>query len=403
MSLDRKKFTVGDFWLDKRRDGKSPNIWQIATKRSRTVVYKSTRCIDHEAAKEVLRAHEAQTRSKQSQGPDEAELLPHIFHYLREQGPDIKRLDHSTSSLRSWVGFFMQDELTTGVRVGDLNKIVVDRFRHWRMAPHEWAIEWPDGETYRHKSPGVKGETVQRNIEDLRAVLAHAEAAGRIPMHPKLPSVPTKDRSKRRRYVFTVAQLGAIVGYARQEPDVERWLWLMIGTGVRPDAALAFNPDEQWHGDLIDLQPQWREQTAKRNPVVPVIEPLRAMMGDWGEGGAVLSRKRWWRTMRVKLGIPATHEPKAIRRTVASWLRAHSVPGEQISGLLGHKDSTDSLEVTTEGYAQFEPSKTKEAQEALTKLWGEVKAASDMWTADHSMTIKGNNVKIIVARNGKNI
>jgi hypothetical protein len=62
----------------------------------------------------VLRAFEAAQRSKAPQEADQAELLPHLFNYLREQGPDVKRLDTIKSSFRAWIGFLMQDELGTG-------------------------------------------------------------------------------------------------------------------------------------------------------------------------------------------------------------------------------------------------------------------------------------------------
>ena len=344
-----------------------------------------------------MRAYEADQRSTGLQAADEAELLPHLFRYLREHGPDVMRLDTIKSSFRAWIGFLQQDELGTGARVAEINKASVVRFRRWRMTSHEWTVEW-GGKTYSHMSKGVSGETVQRNIEGLRAALNWAEANGRIPMYPRIPSVDKKQRSPARSHVFTVAQLGAIIAYADHEPAVQQSLWLMISTAARPDAALAFDPARQWQGDLIDLHPPEWQRTDKRNAIVPAIAPLKEILGRWAGQGAVASRKRWWRTARAKLGIPTTHVPKTIRHTVASHLRNAGVPGAQISGLLGHKDSSDTLEATSVRYAHHDPRQMKEAKRALSTLWKQVLSESDKWCAVHLLSITGDKNKIVVHR-----
>ena len=42
------------------------------------------------------------------------------------------------------------------------------------MAPHEFCVPW-GGENKIYSSPGVGGETVQRNINDIRAAVHYAE------------------------------------------------------------------------------------------------------------------------------------------------------------------------------------------------------------------------------------
>jgi len=333
------------------------------------------------------------------QSADQAELLPHLFHYLREHGPDIHRIDTIKSSFRAWIGFFMQDDLTTGVLIGELTKNVIDRFRRWRMQPHSWEVEW-GGKVYRHQHSGVTGEAVHRNIEDLRAALNHAVAEKRIEQAPKIPSVDPKLRSKPRKLRLTPSQLGAIIAYADQEPKVQAWVWLMIGTGARPDAALAFDPASQWFGGLANLHPPRWPVTNKHNPVVPVIAPLRILFANWPEGKSVKSRKKWWQTMREKLHLPRAVVPKTIRHTVATHLRNSGVPGEQISALLGHKDEEDTLEETTEGYAHAEATHLRRAVKALTRLWEQVEQGAERWRADHSLTITADGNKIITPRKG---
>lgn len=397
MSRETSPLIVGDFWLDKRRDGKSPDIWQIATATGRTVIYRSTKCRDVGDAGLVLRSHEAAQRSKSIQAVEQAELIPHLFNYLREHGPDVQRIDTIKSSFRAWIGFFMQDELTTGVRVADITRNVIARFRRWRMQPHSWSVEW-GGKLYQHRHGGVSGEAVQRNIEDLRSALNHAAAERRIPAAPKIPSVDKKLRSKPRSLTLTTQQLGALVAYADHEPSVQAWLWLMIGTGARPDAALAFDPSSQWHDTVVDMHPVHWPLTNKRNPIIPVIAPLRELVAAWPDEPPVRSRKIWWRTMRDKLKLPAEVVPKTIRHTVATYLRSNSVPGEQISALLGHKASDDTLEATTEVYAHINPQAMKAAVRVLTKLWRQVEKEADRWRADHLLTITPDRNKVVTRK-----
>lgn len=400
MSRETSPLIVGAFWLDKRRDGKSPETWQIATSAERTIIYRSTKCRDVTAAGEVLRSHEASQRSMTPQSADQAELLPHLFHYLREHGPDVHRIDTIKSSFRAWIGFFMQDDLTTtGILVGDLTKNVVDRFRRWRMGPHNWQVEW-GGKVYRHQHSGVTGEAVQRNIDDLRAALIHAQGEKRIEKAPKIASVDRKLRSKPRSLRLTPAQLGAMIAYADQEPEIQAWLWLMIGTGVRPDAALAFDPVVQWHRYIANMHPPHWPLTNKRNPVVPVIAPLRALLAEWPKNPPVLSRRNWWRTMRKNLSLPPRAVPKTIRHSVATHLRSSGVPGEQISALLGHKDEDDTLEEITEDYAHVEPTKMRATIRALTKLWEQVEREAERWRAGHLLTITADKNKIVTRKTG---
>jgi hypothetical protein len=127
--------------------------------------------------------------------------------------------------------------------------------------------------------------------------------------YPRVPSVDKNLRSKSRKLVFTIKQLGAMVAYADQEPCVHKWLQLMIATAARPDAALAFVPANQWLDSVIDLHPPGAPVTDKRNPIVPAITPLTYVMKGW-KLDLVTSRKRWWRTMRTKLNIPTSYVPK---------------------------------------------------------------------------------------------
>lgn len=402
MPRDDSPLIVGDFWLDKRRDGKSPDIWQIATysEQSRSVVYRSTKCrtVDEEGAKAKLRAHEAQARSK-NRGQDEAfaQVIPHLMNYLREHGPDVRRIDTIKSSFRAWIGFLQQDELGTGATVADMTKGTVARFRRWRMGEHSYEVEWAD-KVFRHTSSGVTGDTVQRNIQDMRSALHHAEAEKRI-IAPKLPSVDKKLLSDPRSIILTPKQLGAIWGYSQEDIGAWRWIAVMMATASRPGAALALDPATQWLDDILDLHPEGAEKTDKRNAVVPVIEPLRPILSAWKADPheVVKSRKTWWRTMRRALDVPANVDPYAIRHTVSTFMDAEGVPGAELSAIAGHLPSHRGVAKTTSRhYLHYDPRNCPKAKRALTKFFKAVQSEAERWSADHLRTIpvRGKPVKI---------
>lgn len=406
MPRDTSPCIVGDYWLDKRRDGHAPDIWQVASYsgKSRSVVYRSTkrRTIDLDAAKAFLRAYEAQQRSTaQGQDAHEAELLPHLFNYLRERGPDISRLDTVKSSFRAWIGFLMQDQLGTGCTVADITPGVIARFRRWRMAPHEWAVEW-NGKTYANKSEGVTGLAVQRNIEDIRAALNYAEGERRI-VAPKVPSVDKKHRQTPGKTTLTFAQLGAILGYAREDEGVWRELCLMVATVCRPGVAQAFDPAKQWQGAVIDLHPEGRELTDKRNAIVPVIAPMVPILEAWKTmpHAQVKSRKTWWRTARRVLALPASVEAYDIRHTVSTYMDEQGVPGAQMSGITGHLPSSRGVARTTSAhYLHYDPLNADRAKMVLTKFFKTVMRESDKWAADQMRTkpIRGKPISLAPKR-----
>lgn len=402
MSRDNSPFTLGPFWLDQRRDGKSPGIWQIATydEKRRSIIYRSTKRRDVKQAEEVLRAYDADLRSKQRhQEPQQTEIVPHLFHYLREQGPDIKRTDTIRSSFRAWIGYLMQHELGTGATLASIDKNFVNGFRRWRMAPHSWEIEWAGGKVFRHKSEGVSGKTVMRNIEDLRAALHHGEANHRF-IAPKVESVDKKHIKRNPRQTFDMETLGAIFGFARTDRGLYRELCLMLASGCRPGHAMKFDPAVQWQGAIMDLQP-WREdETDKRAAVLPVIEPLEAILKDWKANphDAVKSRKQAWRTMRRALGLPSWAEAYCIRTTVATVLDLEGTPGGQISGIIGHlPESRGVSRTTSKHYLAYDPHNCGRAKEVLTSHFLAVLQRSDKWLADHLRTtpIRGKPIAVI--------
>ncbi len=120
MPRETSPYIVGDFWLDKRRDGLSPDIWQIAWNEARSVRYKSTRCRSLDDARSIIDAHHAAHISKQPQRPDDAMVVPLLMLYWSERGQKARGPSQIASSLRQFIAFLDQDKATVGVTVASL-------------------------------------------------------------------------------------------------------------------------------------------------------------------------------------------------------------------------------------------------------------------------------------------
>jgi integrase len=391
MAREDSPYIVGDFWLDKRRDGKS-SAWQITSydTATRQVVYRSTRTDSIDAAKPIIHAHADRARSRQQQSPDEARVIPLLLTYWEEHGRKAVSPAQIASSLRAFMGFLFQDEAGMNAVVTDMTPALLERFREWRMGPHEYDVPW-GGKDFTHRSSGVNGETVQRNLDDLRASLNHAANNSRLPFVPKIQSVASRYRSPARDRVLSIDELGMIFWYARHFPDFGRYVALMIGTAVRPEAAMAFTPAQYTGARTVDLHPPHWERTEKHNPIVPVIRPLRLILRRWKLENytPVKSRARAWRTMRAALGLSSDVVAKTIRHTLATMLYAdESVPERQISDLLGH---TTHINRTTRVYAKYNPAMMRQTEAALSSIWLKISRAARAYGAVHLLSKADGN------------
>ncbi|EHJ62128.1 tyrosine-type recombinase/integrase [Novosphingobium pentaromativorans] len=401
MSRDTSPYIVGDYWLDFRRDGKAEGIWQIATPRGRTVVYRSTRKRTLDAAKAVLDAHVAEIKALSTrQAPTDAGVAPILITYWKEKGRKAVNNDQTSRSLRTFLAFLLQDQAGVNAVVTDLTPALFERFREWRMGPHAFDLEW-FGETFDYRSEtGVAGATVQRNINDVRAAVHYAADNMRITHAPRIPDLGEEYKSPPRERVLTIEEMARIGWYASHNLDLFRFVALQFATAVRPQAALKFDPRTQFNErfGFIDLQPEASKQTKKRNAVLPAIKPLRAVLRKWKrEGGATAgSRKTAWRIMRRTLGLSADVHPKTIRHTIATMLyEDESVPEREVVEMLGHDGK---LARTTKIYAKYRPERMRNVVRALTTIWRAVHREAKAFSADHLLTTEGQGGRNVVVK-----
>lgn len=396
---EKRLYTVGPFWLAKRAESPFLQIrWY--DERAKVTRGKSTRRRTLDDAIPAILAHHEQWRARQRQQPDEALAVGLFLQFWNERGKSRRNAATVASSLRIFMAFLDRDAVGMGVAVADLKADLFQRFIAWRARPHKYEIEW-QGKVYAHASNGVSGEAIQRNLDDVRAALNYA-VGKQLPWAPKVPAVEQEMRSPPRDVTLTIDQLGAIVGYAAYDIEALRWVLGMIATAARPDAVLKWNVGKQWAGEPnFDTHPHGEPKTKKRNAVVPLIPGFRPWLEAWAANPhkRVRSRKRWWRTMRAALGLPANVVPKTIRHTVATQLRSRGVPMDEISGLLGHRGEHR----ITAGYAKYDPSRLPHAKQELSAIWQEVCASANKWLTNHFRISPARGQPIEVARKPGNV
>jgi integrase len=376
MSAENSPYIVGDYWLEMRADGRSP-FWHIAWNTGDgQVLRRSTRRRELEEAKAKMSAYIEEQRSLGQQPATDALILNCLKNYWQEHGVGLINNDQTQRSLYTIVAFLLQDQATGFATVDKITPTFIERFRKWRMNPHQFEIAW-FGKQVQYASEGVSGPTVQRNINDLRAAVYHAHRENRIDRRPYIPDLDAKYKSLPKDIILTEEEMGLIVWYAREHSKrLYRFVALQMATSVRPMAAKDFNPLDQYNArsGMIDLQPHALPQTKKRNAIIPCLDPLKPVMEEWAsEGGEPIGNTRTaWRKMREVLGLPKEIVPKTIRYTMATWLYERpEVPERQISEMLGHVAEEDrgGLARTSRVYAKYRPERMGLVVSALTDIW----------------------------------
>ncbi|MBY8333164.1 tyrosine-type recombinase/integrase [Qipengyuania pacifica] len=397
MPRENSPYIRDPYWLDKRRDGRS-KFWQIARYEGGTVLYRSTRKLDEDAARAAMDAYIDAQKSLSPQKPDEAPVVSMLVNYWKEKGCKSINSDQTSRSLRTFAAFLAQDMAGAHAVVVDMGPALFERFREWRIGPHDFKLAW-FGEQYDYSSGGVSGATVQRNINDVRAAVHHAEANLRIPLAPRIRDLDQRYLSVPRERVLTIQEMGKIAWFASHNPALFRFAALQLATGVRPMAAMAFDPVTQYDDrrGLIDLQPGASPQTRKRNSIIPAIRPIRPILRAWAKDGAdeVKSRKTAWRNMRRALGLSDDVFPKTIRHTVATMLyEDESVPEREIVEMLGHEGK---LARTTRIYAKYNPTRLRAVTRALATIWLQVSKEARSFGSDHSLAtgLSGGKLKVV--------
>lgn len=399
---------MGDFWLD-RRDDRRSDVWQIASydKTTKRIRFRTTRVRDLEAAKIVIQryvinriaGHDTIDEPPKPK-PLDIPLIPALLDYWRVHGSKAISAAGIAYNLRAFIAFLQQDKVGEECTFESLTKDVWERFRSWRMKPHRFIVRW-EGKLYHCLSRGVAGPTFKRNLTDGKSAINHAVENRLVPYRNPIPRLPSEFQSRPRTRVLSMAEIGAMLGYAADDPPLRNWILLMLATGGRPEATALMVPSQQYLPAYarLNLQPVGRPTTTKRNPIVPVIPELAALLvdhdGPWVLAGLRLyTLRQRWRTMMEILGFGPEVVTKTFRHTVASNLEWDGAAEVEISVLLGHSPPRSSRPE----YAHFSPRYLSSVVAPLRRMWTEAHAVACEWRAEFAVIATSQGGKMVRSR-----
>lgn len=209
---------------------------------------------------------------------------------------------------------------------------------------------------YRETRP-VGDATVRLELGMLSTALGHAVKAGRLDKKPEMWLPPASERKTRH---LTPAQFRRLLDGA-VAPHARLYMLLGVFTMARPSALF----DLKWSQvdfirGVIDLNPAERRQTAKRRPVVPMGDMLRAALAEAFNarssvyviergGKRIASIKKAFLAAGERSAVHAT--PYTLRHTGAVWAAEKGMPMAEIAQFMGHDDAS----TTSKHYARYSP------------------------------------------------
>ena len=274
---------------------------------------------------------ESDRSDKKSETPLINTLLDwYLDEHVVEEVVDRDRNDTALKFLRPFFGELPIDELNTD-HIADYKK------------------KRRTGQIASKRGGGVKDATIRRELTVLKGAINHCHQAGKIKICPfvKLP----KQGAARTRWLTheeadklkRAAARGWTPDSNRPMPRILLFVWLGLETAGRRkvlERLTWFQVD--FKNMLIDLNPEGRQQTKKRNPVVPISNALLPF----------LIRAKNERTSEYVLKIPADLyisfgravaraglgkdvTSHILRHSYATWAAQRGVPMDHIAGVLG--------------------------------------------------------------------
>jgi integrase len=257
-----------------------------------------------------------------------------LVRYWHRKGSALASREVTKAALGYWSDFFGEDA------VAEVTPTRQREFMAW---------------LHRQRTPPLSTGYVKRIMGVGKAALNDAYREGELESVPFI--LPGEDAPPQD-LVLSLADSAAIWAAAGHEHE-RMMLALLYGTLARPEAALALRREYvDFERRLLAQNPPGRRQTRKYRPVVPVVDFLLPWLEAappgplvaW-RGKPIRSFKTAWRGIRRRAGLPAEVVPKTIRHTMATELRAASVPEAEIQGILGHRAYSGRTEV----YAKYRP------------------------------------------------
>jgi integrase len=347
----KRDFRIGDYWISQRSGSAA---WQrtwydeaaAQTRRS------SLGTDDHETAKKKLEDWYMAQRMRTAQDllPNEVTLAEVFKDYLEKHA--IKLRSHKTLVilLRYW-----EEHWGAKATVADVRSVLKqEQFREALF------------------KKGLAINSVNRTLEAGRAAITRAYKRNVIASKPHIQTLPT-ERDKPKGRPLSIEEIGQL--YAECADHMRLFMILMLGTGARNEAICLLEWSQiDFENGLIYLNPEGREQTSKRRPIVRMTPFVREQLSKFNDReGRVLSfRGKSFKTAHQgiekavgRAELKGRVTPYSFRHTVARWLRREGVSPWEVGAQLGHKMPGFNI---TEMYASASPDYLDKSSTAIEKL-----------------------------------
>jgi integrase len=170
------------------------------------------------------------------------------------------------------------------------------------------------------------------------------------------------------------------------EPHTLLLVVLLIHTGSRITALLELTTAQiDWQVNTIDLNPEGRDPTDKRRPVLPIFDTLRPWLENLPEGHLIRYRGKpiaeadtaFQATVR-RAQIDKKANTYSARHSLGRWFRQAGIDTEEIGVFLGNGKIMDESE-TTLVYSPWEPESLVNCRRAVEALVREINTHTTKW------------------------
>jgi integrase len=343
----KREHAAGKFWLDKRPN--SP-AWCICWMEGRQLRRKSTGTDDLDAAIRELKAHYLAGDTPDVKDVTRVPIADIVQAYYLQHGQHLTSRKWLKYAIDHWVRFYGESEsVWAATRPTRIERFIDDLRRR-----------------------GLKPSSTNNVLTAGKAALSRSWRRGELTRQVHVPSVKvTKVLPKGR--LLSVEECAAWLDASA--PHFHALLFICLATGSRPEAIKQLRWEQvDFDDSLLHLNPEERQQTSKRRPVVKMPPSLIAYLRQLQrESDFVVSYQgkpvyRYYTALgksRGRAGIDVRVNLYSPRHTVARWMRKERVPFEELSGQLGHRVRGFAI---TEIYAAYSPDYQAQATAAIEKL-----------------------------------
>lgn len=339
-----REYRVGQYWLSQIAN--SPAWYRTwYCEESRQTKRRSLGTKDFQTAKEKLNEWFINEHRPENESLTNVLLVDVLLNYYNEHASKLRSADAARRACDYYTEYFKGATLQEA----------------FKPKAQQAFMDWL-------KEKQCSANYITRIITVGRAAINRAHKHGEINSIPAF-LMPPPERSEPKGRPLELKEMASLFRACEQE-HIELFLWIMVCTACRPEAALELERNQiDFNNRLINLQPTWRIETKKYRPTVRLVSALAGILsnakGDrlvMYKGKPVKSVKTSFRKLRVRAGLDDKVNPYSIRHTMAREMRKRGVDAWQVAAQLGHK--LPGMR-TTEIYTAFSPDYLKQSTQAI--------------------------------------